>query len=82
VYLILGAERISVLLDLRGLPFLEEAQRFCSDGQLSAASRKDPSQPPEFLKSPHFPVYGRGFQESADTRLDKKIRGDLKSAPV
>lgn len=41
-----------VLLDLRGPPFLEEAQRFCPDGQISASSRKDPSQPPEFLKSP------------------------------
>jgi hypothetical protein len=44
-------QRKTVLLDLRGLPFLEEAQRFCPDGQLSAASRKDPSPPPEFLKS-------------------------------
>jgi len=40
-----------VLLDLMGLPFLEEAQRFCSDRQISASSWKDPCHPPEFLKS-------------------------------
>ncbi len=40
-----------VLLDLKGLPFLEEAQRFCSDRQISASSRKDPRHPPEFLKN-------------------------------
>ncbi|HRW10143.1 MAG TPA: hypothetical protein P5121_33800, partial [Caldilineaceae bacterium] len=40
-----------VLLDLKGLPFLEEAEICRSEQNRCASSWKDPSQPPAFLKS-------------------------------
>lgn len=42
---------LMVLQDLKGLPFLEEAEIYLSEQNGCASSRKDPCQPPEFLKS-------------------------------
>ena len=47
-----GAVRsMMVLLDLMGVPFLEEAEICRTEQNRCASSRKDPCQPSEFLKS-------------------------------